>query len=454
MLDCTSAPKAVFLGFGSATLPGEYIDKRCRAAAEAIDAAGVELIFMPPVSEVKNDAQIEIVMKSLESKDYDCVIACISSWMPRWAMMNMFRRFKSTPILLLGLSGDQTEGYYVSSGAQAVAADLNQVMRDAGFRFLYLAGRRGRKLPTADIYDFCVAAKAVKQLKKTRIGMAGFRDMRLYGRNQTIPVNDKIGVEIEYFDIEDLKKSNRKLAPSEVKKLVEELPRRWHFKNTPCPETLEKVVKTYFAIRNKVEKCGFDGFSFVNNDSIKKHMGYAPAGALTLLHDEKKISTIPENDVLGATTQAMVRLLTGQVGAYFEIYDFLENGIMLAVPDYVPSEVVEGRVTVIDNSVDGVGEGIINVSKVKNGPATLCRLGCCGGELKMHISTGDAERPVRWHEVGWPPPAPQMPSLDFILSENTDEFVQNVAGMHYIIAYGDHRRKIEFLCRLLDIDCS
>ncbi|MCP3968038.1 MAG: hypothetical protein GY750_01820 [Lentisphaerae bacterium] len=453
MLDCKAAPKAVFLGFGSSTLPDEYIEKRCLETSEAIDAAGVELITLPPISEIKNDAQIEVVMKSVEDKDYDCIIACVASWIPRWALMNMFRRFKSTPILLLGLSGEQIDGYYVSSGAQAVTADLNQIMQEAGFRFLYLASRRGRKLPLGEIYDFCVASKTVKQLRTVKIGMAGFRDMRLYGRNQTIPVNDKIGIEIEYFDLEDLKKSSKKLDPQEVSSLASELTRRWKFKNESHQETLEKIVSTYFAIRNKIEKCGYDGFSFANRDSIKKHMGYAPAGALTLLHDEKKISSIPENDVLGATTQAAIRLLTGQVGAYFEIYDFLENGIMLAVPDYVPGEVVEGDVTVIDNSVDGVGEGIINVSKVKNGPATLCRLGCCNGELKMHVATGDAERPVRWHEVGWPPPAPQVPSLDFILSSDTDKFVQDVTGMHYIIAYGDHCRKIKYLCKLLDICC-
>ena len=47
----------------------------------------------------------------------------------------------------------------------------------------------------------------------------------------------------------------------------------------------------------------------------------------------------------------------------------------MGVPDYVPAEIVEGRVTVMPNAFGDFGEGLLNVSKLKTGKVTLCRLG-------------------------------------------------------------------------------
>ena len=102
---------------------------------------------------------------------------------------------------------------------------------------------------------------------------------------------------------------------------------------------------------------------------------FAPAGSLTLLHDELEICSIPENDSLGAVTQLIVKYLTGQPAAYLEFYEFLDNGALMGVPDYVPAEIVEGRVTVMPNAFGDFGEGLLNVSKLKTGKVTLCRLG-------------------------------------------------------------------------------
>jgi hypothetical protein len=70
----------------------------------------------------------------------------------------------------------------------------------------------------------------------------------------------------------------------------------------------------------------------------------------------------------------------------------------------------------------------------------------------MHVVTGQAVTPRKWEEAGWEQPAPQLPGLEVILDGSVDDFAQKVLGQHYILAYGDHRRQLADLCRVLAIE--
>jgi len=39
----------------------------------------------------------------------------------------------------------------------------------------------------------------------------------------------------------------------------------------------------------------------------------------------------------------MLRSLTGQIAAYLEFYEFMDDRVLMGVPDFVPREVVDGR---------------------------------------------------------------------------------------------------------------
>jgi L-fucose isomerase-like protein len=148
----------------------------------------------------------------------------------------------------------------------------------------------------------------------------------------------------------------------------------------------------------------------------------------------------------------MTRYLSGQAAAYLEFYEFLKDGVLLGVPDYVPSEVVDGPVTVQPTAFGEFGEGLLNVSKLKTGPVTLARLSCTGDRYALHAVTGAARTPRRWEEAGWLPPAPQLPSLEVTLDGSMEDFTRKVLGQHYILAYGNHTTPLKRLCDLLGIE--
>jgi L-fucose isomerase-like protein len=215
---------------------------------------------------------------------------------------------------------------------------------------------------------------------------------------------------------------------------------------------LAHPIRLYLAVMEKVRERGYRAVSIIDVDGIKKLMGFAPAGAMMLLADRGGVATIPENDGLGAVTQLMVRALTGQVAAYFEFYEFMRDRVLCGVPDYVPAEVVDGGVQVKLAKFGELSDGVLNVSRVRTGRVTLCRLGSTGDRYRMHIATGEAVTPQPWEEAGWERPAPQLPSLEVILDSPVLEFASRVLGQHYILSYGDQRDRLEGLCALLGIE--
>lgn len=84
----------------------------------------------------------------------------------------------------------------------------------------------------------------------------------------------------------------------------------------------------------------------------------------------------------------------------------------MGVPDYVPSEAVVGPVTVMPTAFGKLSEGRRNVSRVKTGRITLCRLAYTGDRYRLHLAVGVSRPSPSWEEAGWELPAPQLPSLD------------------------------------------
>ena len=365
----------------------------------------------------------------------------------------MIEPFKHKPMILWGLSGWKEGNKFVTTADQAGTTALRKPMEDMGYIFKYVVTYRGGKPDIDSIASYADAARTATLLRTAKIGMAGYRDMRLYGTlYDGVSLKKTIGAEIEHFDLLEISQLMEKTDEKELKKTVLSLKKRWKFVRGPKVGALENSVRLFMAFKAKIEERGYQGFSFSDVDGVKKLLKFAPAGSMTLLHDEMDICSVPENDSMGAVTQLIVKYLTGQAAAYLEFYEFLKDGALMGVPDYVPSEIVDGKVTVMPNAFGDFGEGLLNVSKLKTGKVTLCRLGYSGEKYTMHIMTGTARTPAKWEEAGWAPPAPQLPSLEIIFDSPVEDFIRKVMGQHYIISYGDNKRNITDMCSIMSIE--
>ena len=443
---------AAFVGFGEVNTPKELIEKKCREASALIESQGISVLAAGTVADDPAGKQADGAIAKLKKSDFDFLIVCVAGWIPSWAVIRVIEPFKHKPMLLWGLTGYREGDRFITTADQAGTTALRRPMRNMNFRFKYLVNRLGESAPTNEITSFARAAAALEKLRQAKIGMAGYRDMRLYGTlYDGVSLKARIGPEIEHFDLLEIDQYMKALSDADIAAPIRYVRKNWNFIKEPKPETLRDTARLYLALKRKIEERGYEAISYSDVDGIKKLLKFAPAGALTLLHDNMEVCSIPENDAMGAVTQLIVRFLTGQVAAYLEFYEFTEKGALMGVPDYVPGEIVDGQVAILPNAFGDFGEGLLNVSRLKTGKVTIARLGHSGSDYFLHVMTGTAKTPLKWEEAGWAPPAPQLPSLEIDFDSDPDDFIQNVLGQHYILAYGDQREVYRDLCLLLNI---
>lgn len=437
--------RAGFVGFGEVNTPREFIDNRCRAAADELKKRGIELFETAPVSDDPDGLQAKRAVEELSKGDFDALVVCIAGWIPTWAVIKVIEPFKHKPMLLWGLSGWRENGHFVTTADQAGTTALRGPMQEMGYNFKYLVNKKDALPRYDEAANFLRAASASARMHSAFIGMSGYRDMRLFGTlYDGNLLKKKIGAEIEHFDLLEIQELSNGITDAEIADGAAKIRNNWKFVRDPQPGTVENSVRLSLAFQKKIKERNYDAFSFCDVDGVKKLLKFAPAGALTLLHDELDIPTVPENDSYGAVMELIMKYLTGVSPAYMEFYEFTEKSAYMGVPDYVPASVTDGGITVMPNAFGSFGEGLLNVSKVKTGPVTIVRLAQVDGDLVIHAVRGTAKTPETWEEAGWAPPAPQLPSLEvFFESGESESFIQNVMSQHYIVTYGDNMELIE-----------
>mgnify|MGYP001545748646 FL=1 len=443
--------RAAFVGFGEVNSPKALIDHKCSVALEEIKSIGIETITTPTVTDDPAGVDVKRALNDLKGQDFDVLIVCVAGWIPSHAVIAITHAFKEKPMILWGLAGDLENGRIVTAAAQAGTTALRKVFEDLGYRFRYVYNIIGKPSPLDRISSFARAATAAKAIENSKVGMMGFRDMKLYNTlYEGISLKSLLGIEIEFFEMLEMVQLSKQVTEPEVQQILKKIKQQWDFVKPAEDVFLINGIMYYLAIKKLVKENGFSAISLKDVDGMKKILEFPPALIFMLLSDELKLCTIPENDVMGAVTQLVIKQLTGQCAAYLEYYEFAEKSVLMGVPDFVPAEVVNGKVKVTRAAFGGISGGLLNISELKTGRLTLARLSNTGDQYTMHVSTGEGKL-RSWEEAGWDSPAPQLPSLEIFLDGSVEEFAQKVSGQHYIIAYGDHAETLKAFCYLKNI---
>ena len=444
--------KTAFVGFGEVNTPIDIIINKCKSAAESLQKEGLDLISVYPVTDDYEEKDIAKAYAALEGKDFDCMVVCIAGWIPTHAVVKITEKYRHIPMVLWGLCGWRENDRIVTTADQAGTSALRKTFADLGYKFKYVYDIIGLPSNANKVAAYAKAAKAAKELRFARVGMAGYRDMNLYGTlYDGSSLKREIGPEIETFEMLEIKQRYDKITAEQKAEVIDNVMSKWNFLKPAKREGMEMAAGYYLAVKSLIDERGYKAISLKDVDGMKKLLGFPPAPIFMLLADCEKVSTIPENDCLGNVTQLMVNALTGQCGAYLEFYEFFADSVLAGVPDYIPAEVTMGETTVMPAAFGELSEGILNVSKVKTGTITMCRLFYDNGKYKMHLVVGEGKTPPKWEEAGWTQPAPQLPGLQVFL-DDVEKFAQNVMCQHYIISYGDNTELIKNLCEILKIE--
>jgi L-fucose isomerase-like protein len=446
--------KAGFVGFGEVNSPRDLIERKVAGARQALEALGLELVTTGPVSDDPASEDEERAREDLARQDFDLLIVCLAGWIPSHTVIDVISPWAHKPMVLWGLTGHYEDGRLVTTADQAGTSALRDPMEAMGFKFKYIYDTPDAPFGSAKkIAAFAEIARAAALLRRSRVGMMGYRDMRLYGTLvDGVSLRRVIGAEVDVFETLEVVQRMALKDGAEVKAVRDRLLSEWEFEGEVDLAAFDQPIRMYLAVKDLVRERGFKGISLIDVDGVKKLLKFSPGLVMSLLSDLEDVAAIPENDALGLITQLMVRYITGQVGAYFEFYEFMKDRLLVGVPDFIPSAVAEGKVRARIAQFGMLSTGVLNISKVKTGRVTLCRLASRGDRYKMHIVTGEAVTPRSWEEAGWDYPAPQLPGLEVVLDEPVPDFAQKVLSQHYIIAYGDHREQLIDLCWLLGVE--
>ncbi len=444
-----------YVCFGEINTPIERLQMKHDEALAALRNAGVQdlvdggLVIDDPAYETADAAY-----GKLEGKELDCLIVCVAGWVPTHAVVRVTDHFRHVPMLLWGLCGWKENGRIITTAEQAGTTAIRPAFEALDYSFKYVYNVIGKDWPMDKITAYIAACRARKNLRSAKVGTMGYRDMLLYGTQfEGNSMRGKIGVEVEPYEMLEMIRAVETLDPGAVEEGVRFVKENWVFKK-PCDDSvIEKGVKYALAITRKIRERDWEAITLIDVDGMKKLEGFPPAMVFMLLEHYCDILTVPENDVMGAVTQLIMKYISGQTVPYLEYYEFFENSMLIGVPDFIPKAATQGDVTVLPAAFGLLNASLLNVSKVKTGYVTCVRLVYLKGKYKMHVYTAQAKEPPAWNEFGWDNPAPQLPSLEVFPDNCTvEEFAQNVCSQHVIVAYGNYVEALRDFCKMMDIE--
>ena len=444
--------KIGFVGFGEVNTPVDVIIRKCKAAEEALKAEGLDLVSVYPVADDYEETQVKSAVEALAKESFDALVVCVAGWIPTHAVVKVTEHYRHLPMVLWGLCGWYEGDRLVTTADQAGTTGLRGTFEGLGYKFKYVYDVIGKKTKSDVVANYCKAAVAAKTLLCDKVGMAGYRDMNLYGTlYDGMSLKKTTGVEIETFEMLEIQQRYEKLTDAEKRSVVDNRILKWNFLKPANDDAMMKAAGYYLAVKQIADERNYKSISLKDVDGMKKLCGFPPAPIFMLL-SEDGYTTVPENDSLGAVTQLMMNRLTGQLGGYLEFYEFFENSVLAGVPDFIASDMIDGNTyTVLPAAFGMLSQGILNVSKVKTGTLTMSRLVYKDGKYIMHVILGNGKNPPKWEECGWDQPAPQLSALEIEIP-SVERFAENVACQHYIITYGDNREIIANLCAILGIE--
>ena len=446
--------KVGFVCFGEINTPFERLQIKHDAALEALKAMQYDLTDAGIVIDDAEYKTADTAIDILKKKEFDCLIVCVAGWVPSHAVIRVIDGFRHIPMILWGLCGWYENGHLITTADQAGTTALRPAMEAMGYTFKYIYSIVNKPLPIKKIDAYVSACHAKAALRTSRVGTMGYRDMLLYGTQyEGNSMRGQFGVEVEPFEMLVMLQNAEQLAEEDIQKGIAYVKEHWQFEKECPEETIEKGVKYTLAIGKKVQERGYRAVSLIDVDGMKKLLGFPPAMIFMLLERWYGVLTVPENDVMGAVTQLILKELSGQTVPYLEYDEFFEKSMLIGVPDFIPEPVTEGAIRVLPAAFGLLSASLLNVSRVKTGYVTCARLIYANGKYRVHAYTAEAKTPEPWNEYGWDDPAPQLPSLEvFPDSCTVEEFAQKVSSQHVIVAYGNWMEELRDFCGIMGIE--
>jgi L-fucose isomerase-like protein len=438
---------AGYVSFGTQYYKPENLAMISARAETQLREAGIDLVRTDPV--YGEAGEPDRAVRELRGRDWDFLIANVVNWIEVRGVMRVLMEFRDRPIILYSFGGFTEGGTLICPAAGAGCTTLRFPMEKMGFNFTYLFNAPDSPMDIKGILSFGAAARAVRMLRRARLGMIGWNDMGLLATDfSTVKLRDKIGPEVESVDMLQLERKIQALDAAAVAAETKRVTASWEYPIAkPSPEAVDRVIRLYMATLALCREKGFEGFSYKCVDGVDSTMGVTHAVPSSLVASAG-IAYVDENDVGNLVAELMLKYVSGQQVMFLEHYDHHPEWILLGEDGYIPDQFIEGKPQI--KVVTGVSlGGMAHCSKLKTGRMTLACLAEDNEGHRVHIVSGEGRTPPRWVEMGVS--LPSWPSVKFFPDVPVRRILDHVQSQHFAMTYGDHVQPLKDLCKILGL---
>lgn len=440
--------KTLVLPFGYPGYPQKELAEKLENSVQYLKSLGIDAAATPNIITL---ADCNAAVKAATADDYDYCVILIGSWVETPNVLNIISaaQLDRMPLLLWSHDNvyDATACEYISFGSVAVAAVLRETFEEFEYCFKFVVGNDGDDELTKEILDFDRAAKCIKRLQNTRIGMLGYASMGMYtGLGDHIKIKKLLGTEIVQLDQYTLVNKAAHMDPRRIEEYRPVLHAEWSVSADIAPGDVDKTIAFYLALKDLVQEHKLDGITVKCQYELSIEYGFTPCVALSILGGEMPVSC--EGDVYMLLTQMVMHYISGQVTTYGDVLAFQGNSIISAACGFAPRCFLNAERPCIKRHT-ALYSGLLVTTEIKGAmPATVCRIANKKQHLKMHVLQGKTEVLNNFHEID----CPQYPGARIhLLNKTGKDFANEVMSQHYVMVFDDYYSAIRLFCELTGI---
>ncbi len=381
----------------------------------------------------------------LIKQDIDGVVIFLATWVECSVVMTVVRELEHLPICLWGFPMFMENRKMESTGSYVSYAMFKGTLDRVGYKYKGVLGLPDNQSAIEEVLNFCCAAKCIKQLKRTRIGLVGYSAMSIYpGTFDHVFMRAKIGPEIEHIDSFSVIKRAEKIKDDETASVIGHLKSVAKIRNDVRQRDLVQVSKLFLSLKGLSSELDLHAMNVKCQPEFSKEYGMVMCVPLSTLAEQGIVSSC-EGDMLNTVSMIILNYLSGSIVTYGDAIHHDEEGVLFSSCGFIPYSFGDSGKREIRKFLPHPGfKGIQNSFVLKKGKVTLIRLveDRCNYHILIITGTG-LDTDLR---QGY------MPAIKVKLDGQVENLVNNYAGQHFAICYGDYSRQITDLCKLLGID--
>lgn len=441
------AARIGFINIGHPDYPNEVGERFAARAMDALRDRGI----LPISDGIAHTDPGSAASRGLEmaGERLDGVIVWLGTWVEASTAVAAIREIEHLPLAVWTFGMHEENGRRESTGSFVAGCVMKGALDRMGYRFTNIIGFPDDPKAYARAVDFSLAAHALQQLKRTRIGLVGYASMSMYpGTFDHLLLRRHIGPEVVHFDTYTLVRLAERLDFSDLRGLIDGLTAGMRIEVDA--ERLAKPARLYGALRRLADRHALHALNVKCQYELSQEWGMTACVPLSRLADEGLVCAC-EGDVMLSATQCMLAALTGDTVTYGDILDVTGDTMLLSACGFAPTCLAKGaRETTSEcpaaviRELDYPGfDGVISSCVLEQGSVTFARLVEGRGDYRLVYGTGTGvETDLRQG---------RFPALNVRLDGDPQRLLDAIASQHFALCYGDVSSRLEELCGMLGI---